>query len=173
MRKRGVLWLQTCVFLCAGGESGGGGGGGGEEGVWEVAAPDADPLKEEQRGEAAEKRLKSRPKRRKSVQTSPRAARTRRAGCCPAIHAENSHLCFSESAFILRPCAEEEPPSSESAQLTEPILIDQGSVPNRTRRSDRTVLQVIDFKDAAVIDVNDHIHSQLAEGYQSDIQSLV
>lgn len=127
MRKRGVLWLQTCVFLCAGGESGGGGGGGGEEGVWEVAAPDADPLKEEQRGEAAEKRLKSRPKRRKSVQTSPRAARTRRAGCCPAIHAENSHLCFSESAFILRPCAEEEPPSSESAQLTEPILIDPGS----------------------------------------------
>lgn len=79
MRKRGVLWLQTCVFLCAGGESGGGGGGGGEEGVWEVAAPDADPLKEEQRGEAAEKRLKSRPKRRKKrANVAPSSADTPR-----------------------------------------------------------------------------------------------
>lgn len=71
-------------FLRAGGESVGGGGWGGEVGVWEVAAPDADPLKEEQRGEAAEKTLKIAAETQKKREN---VVRTRSACCCPAIHA--------------------------------------------------------------------------------------
>lgn len=84
-----------CVFFCAWwgrwGRRRGGGLGGSE-------APDADPLKKNKGGEAAEKRLKSQPNGWKREHTPLRTVRTHRR-LLPAIHAENSHLCFPESAF--------------------------------------------------------------------------
>lgn len=69
----------------------GGGGWGGEVGVWEVAAPDADPLKEEQRGEAAEKTLKIAAETQKSVKTS--RGHATRAAAPQFTH--KIHICFS------------------------------------------------------------------------------
>lgn len=127
--KEAFCGRKRVFFLCVPeGESGGGGGGGRRRGgVWEVAAPDADPLTGEQRGGGG-----------KTVQI---AAETQKVVASPANHAENPHL-------VLRPRAPERSLHPVSRTDT-----DRFRAPDP---SDRTVRWVIDFRDAAVIDGSAH-----------------
>lgn len=99
--KEAILSCK-CVFFCVWrrGEWWGGGGGGG--GLGGSTAPDADPLRKNKGGEGGRKTFKTAAE---TPETRPMVA-PNSADEPPAaaeIHAPNSDLCFSESAFIRLP----------------------------------------------------------------------